>query len=86
MFTDFFIFIFPPLQWLPDAGEDSCRICKMLHRYCGLQVKILLFIIRLCPMGGFGWFCVRPLLSFQWVRRAGIDGNEPGSQCFSNSI
>lgn len=27
-------FFFLLLQWLLDAGEDSCRICKMLHRYC----------------------------------------------------
>lgn len=29
----FICFLFP-FQWLLDAGEDSCRICKVLHRYC----------------------------------------------------
>lgn len=29
-----FVFIFSPLQWLLDTGEDSCRICKVLHCYC----------------------------------------------------
>jgi len=27
-------FFFVLLQWLLDTGEDSCRICKMLHCYC----------------------------------------------------